>query len=321
VVLPEPPRVFVQIWSLSAMVRLARRAYHADPGTSTLRRRGREVTLGAKLPPQRLKPAKRIGYDAPPARGMPVRGVARRWRSTGKRHMAGQLVLVIDDSPTIVKVVQLVLTKGGSRSSPPRTARPGSPPRARARRASSCSTSSCPHRRLPVLPGSRRRSHPARDPGRADERQGRSGRRAVREGPGDRRLHHQAVLAGAIRRWSSTRSPNTTAPTAARSLAAGPAEAVDALASSTRQARDASLRQSAAAGSRRGRARISALFALADATREDGRVDDDARVPTDAGAIADASRSRSTTRRCSRSWLVDATSPAATRRRCGAIYG
>ena len=33
--------------------------------------------------------------------------------SRGSTHMAGELVLVIDDSPTIVKVVQLVLTKAG----------------------------------------------------------------------------------------------------------------------------------------------------------------------------------------------------------------
>src|SRR5215203_1930712 len=34
-------------------------------------------------------------------------------RGEGKTHMAGELVLVIDDSPTITKVVQLVLTKAG----------------------------------------------------------------------------------------------------------------------------------------------------------------------------------------------------------------
>ena len=34
-------------------------------------------------------------------------------RSEGNTDMAGELVLVIDDSPTITKVVQLVLTKAG----------------------------------------------------------------------------------------------------------------------------------------------------------------------------------------------------------------
>jgi len=34
-------------------------------------------------------------------------------RSEGYTDMAGELVLVIDDSPTITKVVQLVLTKAG----------------------------------------------------------------------------------------------------------------------------------------------------------------------------------------------------------------
>ncbi len=34
-------------------------------------------------------------------------------RGEGYTHMAGELVLVIDDSPTITKVVQLVLTKAG----------------------------------------------------------------------------------------------------------------------------------------------------------------------------------------------------------------
>ena len=110
--------------------------------------------------------------------------------------MPGESILVIDDSPTILKVVQLVLTKAGYMVN---TAADGDIGRRRRE-----GTQARPHpprfrdaedERLPGLPGAGRGGRAQGSARGPHERQGRPDRRALRQGDGHRRLHHQAVLA------------------------------------------------------------------------------------------------------------------------------
>jgi CheY-like chemotaxis protein len=200
--------------------------------------------------------------------------------------MAGELVLVIDDSPTIVKVVQLVLTKAGFEVI---TAADGEAGLAAAR-------SRAPDLILLDFVMPRMNGYQFCREAAADE--------GLREVPivlmsakGDQVGERFVKVMGIVDYITKPFSPEAITAVVQHTIAkygggdgvvavdTGPD--VEALSDSSRQARDEALRHVRGQIADAVGARISALFSLADATREDH----DARVPTDAAAIADAARS------------------------------
>jgi CheY-like chemotaxis protein len=203
--------------------------------------------------------------------------------------MAGELVLVIDDSPTIVKVVQLVLTKAGFEVA---TAADGEAGLAAAR-------SRAPDLILldfvmPRMNGYQFCREAAQDA------QLREIPVVLMSAKGDQVGERFVKVMGIVDYITKPFSPEAITAVVQHTIAkygsasaelpsitgAGPVEE----GSGVRAARDTALKAI------RGRiadavgARVAALFSLADATRDDARTDE-SRVPTDAAAIADAARS------------------------------
>jgi CheY-like chemotaxis protein len=220
---------------------------------------------------------------------MPHRG--RRGRRAGNTHMAGETVLVIDDSPTIVKVVQLVLTKAGFEVT---TAGDGEAGLAAAR-------AHPPHLILldfvmPRMNGYQFCREAASDPGLRDIPV------VLMSAKGDQVGERFVKVMGIVDYITKPFSPEAITAVVQHTIAKYgqvgddlPADAPevdpDALSSDAlRAARDEALRHVRDQVAGAVAARIAALFSLADAARDDV-VTDESRIPTDASAIADAARS------------------------------
>jgi CheY-like chemotaxis protein len=201
--------------------------------------------------------------------------------------MAGELVLVIDDSPTIVKVVQLVLTKAGFEVI---TAADGEAGLAAAR-------TRAPDLILLDFVMPRMNGYQFCREAAADQ--------TLREIPivlmsakGDQVGERFVKVMGIVDYITKPFSPEAITAVVQHTVSKygrGDGELhgvhdtpeIESLSDSNRQVRDEALRHVRAQISDVVGARIAALFGLADAARDD----DDARVPTDASAIADAARS------------------------------
>src|SRR5215467_7919082 len=89
----------------------------ARPALSPLRRERRVLALVVVSARRSLSPKSRPSgvTDSRPCLGGGVRVPARKVTETGGRLMPGEHLLVIDDSPTLLKVVEIALTKAGYR--------------------------------------------------------------------------------------------------------------------------------------------------------------------------------------------------------------
>jgi CheY-like chemotaxis protein len=207
----------------------------------------------------------------------------------GKTHMAGELVLVIDDSPTIVKVVQLVLTKAGFEVV---TAADGEAGLLAAR-------TRAPDLILLDFVMPRMNGYQFCREAGADETL-RGVPIVLMSAKGDQVGERFVKVMGIVDYITKPFSPEAITAVVQHTIvkygggepvrASDTPSDVDVLSDSGREARDESLRQIRGQIADAVGARIAALFSLADAVQNDAR-DDDARVPTDAAAIADAARS------------------------------
>jgi CheY-like chemotaxis protein len=204
------------------------------------------------------------------------------------RHMAGELVLVIDDSPTIVKVVQLVLTKAGFEVV---TAADGEAGLDAAR-------TRAPDLILLDFVMPRMNGYQFCREAGADETL-RGVPIVLMSAKGDQVGERFVKVMGIVDYITKPFSPEAITAVVQHTITkygggepvrASDTPDVEALSDSGREARDETLRQVRGQIADAVGARIAALFSLADAVR-DGRSDDDSRVPTDAAAIADAARS------------------------------
>jgi CheY-like chemotaxis protein len=203
--------------------------------------------------------------------------------------MAGELVLVIDDSPTIVKVVQLVLTKAGFEVI---TAADGEAGLAAARQRA-------PDLILLDFVMPRMNGYQFCREAAADS--------ALKDVPivlmsakGDQVGERFVKVMGIVDYITKPFSPEAITAVVQHTIAKyGSGE--EGLSSSTdsadvdpladQSAREEALRNVRGQLADAVGARIAALFGLADAARDDGSGGPDARIPTDAAAIADAARS------------------------------
>ena len=203
--------------------------------------------------------------------------------------MAGEHVLVIDDSPTIVKVVQLVLTKAGFEVS---TAADGEAGLAAARTRT-------PDLILldfvmPRMNGYQFCREAAADGGSSDVPI------VLMSAKGDQVGERFVKVMGIVDYITKPFSPEAITAVVQHTIAKygeqdglpGSTDSgdVDPLSDGALSARDEALRSVRHQIADAVAARIAALFSLADAARDDAG-SDDARVPTDASAIADATRS------------------------------
>jgi CheY-like chemotaxis protein len=206
--------------------------------------------------------------------------------------MAGELVLVIDDSPTIVKVVQLVLTKAGFEVA---TAGDGEAGLEAARQRA-------PDLILldfvmPRMNGYQFCREAAADPELKDVPI------VLMSAKGDQVGERFVKVMGIVDYITKPFSPEAITAVVQHTITKYGHDAGDELPAATDSDEVADLAADPQAPARaealrriRGQiadtvgARVAALFSLADAARDDGG-DEGARVPTDAAAIADATRS------------------------------
>jgi DNA-binding response OmpR family regulator len=206
--------------------------------------------------------------------------------------MAGELVLVIDDSPTIVKVVQLVLTKAGFEVV---TAADGEAGLATARaRAPDLILLDFV---MPRMNGYQFCREAAADPTLRDVPV------VLMSAKGDQVGERFVKVMGIVDYITKPFSPEAITAVVQHTInkygrvgddlpADTPEVDPDAIgADNARAARDHALRAVRDQVVDVVAARVAALFSLADAARDPGGVPDESRVPTDASAIADAARS------------------------------